>query len=109
MPTYEYACKHCGIIEVFQSIKEAPLTKCPTCRAAGLQRMISGGAGVIFKGSGFWETDYNRGADYKKKAKADTKTDPATPAAKTEPKLQPAPTSTPTPSSTDVKPSTKGD
>jgi putative FmdB family regulatory protein len=100
MPTYEYACKKCGIVEVFQSIKEDALTRCPTCRAAGFHRLISRGGGVIFKGSGFWETDYNRGSDYKKKAK---EADAAAPAAKPEPKMQPVATpttatkSTPTP------------
>lgn len=77
MPTYEYACKKCGIMEVFQSIKDAPLTVCPTCKAKGFQRMVTRGGGVIFKGEGFWETDYNRGADYQKKAKSDTATTPA--------------------------------
>jgi len=71
MPTYEYACPTCGIVEAFQSIKEPALTKCPSCKKAKVQRMISSGAGIIFKGSGFWETDYNRGGDYAKKQKAD--------------------------------------
>ena len=71
MPTYEYACPKCGIVEVFQSIKEAALTKCPTCKKAKVQRMVSLGGGVIFKGSGFWETDYNRSSDYQTKSKAD--------------------------------------
>jgi putative FmdB family regulatory protein len=71
MPTYEYACPTCGIVEAFQSIKEPALTKCPSCKKAKVQRMISSGGGVIFKGSGFWETDYNRGGDYAKKQKAD--------------------------------------
>lgn len=72
MPTYEYACPTCGIVEAFQSIKEAALTKCPSCKKAKVQRMISTGGGVIFKGSGFWETDYNRSGDYSKKQKADS-------------------------------------
>jgi putative FmdB family regulatory protein len=71
MPTYEYACPTCGLIEVFQSIKEKALTKCPQCKKAKVTRIISGGAGVIFKGSGFWETDYNRSSDYQAKSKAD--------------------------------------
>ena len=75
MPTYEYACPKCGIVEAFQSIKEPALTKCPTCKKAKVQRMISGGGGVIFKGSGFWETDYNRSGDYAKKQKADVAPD----------------------------------
>jgi len=72
MPTYEYACPTCGIVEAFQSIKEPALTKCPNCKKAKVQRMISSGGGVIFKGSGFWETDYNRSGDYAKKQKADS-------------------------------------
>lgn len=69
MPTYEYACPTCGIVEAYQSIKDAAFTKCPNCKKAKVQRIISGGGGVIFKGSGFWETDYNRSSDYQKKDK----------------------------------------
>lgn len=59
MPTYEYRCENCGNeIEVLQSIKDAPLTKCPKCGKETLKKMISGGAGLIFKGSGFYLTDY---------------------------------------------------
>jgi len=73
MPTYEYACPNCGIVECFQSIKDAALTKCPTCRKCKVSRLVSSGAAVIFKGSGFWETDYNRSDDYnKKKASSET-------------------------------------
>ncbi len=68
MPTYEYACPTCGIVEVFQSIKDDALKKCPTCKKQKVTRMVSSGVGIIFKGSGFWETDYNRTKDYKKKA-----------------------------------------
>jgi putative FmdB family regulatory protein len=71
MPTYEYACPDCGIVEVFQSMSEKPLTKCPQCKKKKVHRMLSGGAGVIFKGSGFWETDYNRSDDYKSKSKSE--------------------------------------
>lgn len=86
MPTYEYACPHCGIFEVFQSITEAALTKCPKCKKRKVARMMSGGAGVIFKGSGFWETDYNRSADYQKKTKAESGEPPAQSKTQTEPK-----------------------
>lgn len=71
MPTYEYACPKCGIVEAFQSIKEDALTKCPQCKKAKVQRMVSLGGGVIFKGSGFWETDYNRSSDYQSKSKSE--------------------------------------
>lgn len=71
MPTYDYACPTCGIVEVFQSIKEDALKKCPRCKKAKVQRMVSAGGGVIFKGSGFWETDYNRSSDYRTKSKGE--------------------------------------
>jgi len=60
MPTYEYKCKDCGYtFENFQSMKDKPITKCPKCDG-NVQRLISGGAGVIFKSSGFYATDYGR-------------------------------------------------
>ena len=59
MPTYEYRCKHCGHgLEIFQSIKARPRRRCPNCRRNGLERIINGGMGLIFKGSGFYVTDY---------------------------------------------------
>ena len=58
MPTYEYKCQACGFtFEKFQSIKDKPVKKCPKCDGT-VQRLISGGAGVIFKGSSFYSTDY---------------------------------------------------
>ncbi len=67
MPTYEYACKRCGHqFEVYQPITANALKRCPACKKLGLQRLISGGAGLIFKGSGFYETDYKRSAAYAK-------------------------------------------
>ena len=72
MPTYEYKCAKCGDqFEVFQSITAQPLKVCGQCRGR-LQRLIGGGAGIIFKGAGFYATDY-RSADYKAKAQAETK------------------------------------
>jgi putative FmdB family regulatory protein len=60
MPTYEYECVKCHYtFEEFQQISEAPLEKCPKC-GGRLRRLITGGAGVIFKGSGFYVTDYKR-------------------------------------------------
>ena len=74
MPTYEYECRACGhTCEVFQRITETPKRKCPECGKQRLKRLIGAGAGFIFKGSGFYETDY-RSAEYKRKAKADTST-----------------------------------
>ncbi len=72
MPTYDYECGVCGhTCEVFQSISDARKRKCPECGKNGLKRLIGAGAGVIFKGGGFYETDYRSDA-YKAKAKADT-------------------------------------
>lgn len=71
MPTYEYVCQACKHqLEEFQSITAKPLRKCPSCRKLKLKRLIGTGAGVIFKGSGFYETDY-RSDSYKKAAKAE--------------------------------------
>ncbi|MEM0915454.1 MAG: zinc ribbon domain-containing protein [Planctomycetota bacterium] len=72
MPTYEYACESCGHqFEEFQSMSAKPLRKCPECGELKLKRLIGIGAGVIFKGSGFYETDY-RSEGYKKDEKAET-------------------------------------
>jgi putative FmdB family regulatory protein len=71
MPTYEYACPKCGLVEAFQSIKEDALSKCPVCKKHKVTRMVSLGGGVIFKGSGFWETDYNRSKEYADKSKGE--------------------------------------
>ena len=72
MPTYEYACSACGHhFEEFHSITAKPISKCPKCGKKKVQRLISAGAGFIFKGSGFYETDY-RSEAYKTAAKADS-------------------------------------
>ena len=61
MPTYDYACKKCGFrFEEFQSIAAAPIEVCPQCQEEAVERILSGGAGLIFKGSGFYITDYAR-------------------------------------------------
>ncbi|MGC8561012.1 MAG: FmdB family zinc ribbon protein [Phycisphaerae bacterium] len=74
MPTYEYQCKACGNkFEAFQSISAKPIKKCPACGKNTVQRLISAGAGIIFKGSGFYETDY-RSESYKSAAKKETPT-----------------------------------
>ena len=73
MPTYDYECKKCGHNwEAFQSIKAEPLKKCPECKKAGAKRVIGPGAAILFKGSGFYLTDY-RSDSYKKAAEADKK------------------------------------
>ena len=70
MPTYEYECRECGHrFELFQSIKGKPRRKCPEC-GGRVERLIGSGAAVIFRGSGFYQTDY-RSPEYKRKAKAE--------------------------------------
>ena len=69
MPTYDYLCEKCGHeFEKFQSITAGASRKCPKCGKMSLRRLIGAGAGIIFKGSGFYETDY-RSSDYKEAAK----------------------------------------
>jgi putative FmdB family regulatory protein len=69
MPTYQYLCGGCGHeFEQFQSIKARPLRKCPACSRMQLNRLIGTGGGIIFKGSGFYQTDY-RSENYKNSAK----------------------------------------
>lgn len=100
MPTYEYTCEKCRYkFEQFQSIKARPLRTCPKCGRKNLKRLIGAGAGVIFKGSGFYETDYRsesyKKAEKKEKDSADTKTKDKEPKAeakdkKTDKKTKPA-------------------
>ncbi|MCB1077794.1 MAG: zinc ribbon domain-containing protein [Verrucomicrobiae bacterium] len=75
MPTYDYKCDKCGHqFEVFQSMKDDRLTDCPVEGCGGsIRRLLGTGAGIIFKGSGFYQTDY-RSDSYKKAAKADSGT-----------------------------------
>ncbi len=73
MPTYDYVCGKCEYaFEEFQSIKAAPLKKCPACGKPALKRLMGTGGGLIFKGSGFYTTDY-RSESYKKAADGDSK------------------------------------
>ncbi|MXX71605.1 MAG: zinc ribbon domain-containing protein [Gemmatimonadetes bacterium] len=68
MPTYEYRCRDCGRdFEVFQRMSDQPGAPCPDC-GHGAERLISGGAGLLFKGDGFYITDY-RSEDYRKRAR----------------------------------------
>ena len=70
MPTYDYECDACGHrFEEFQSMKDDPLKKCPECKKKKLRRLIGTGAAILFKGSGFYQTDY-RSESYKSAAKA---------------------------------------
>lgn len=92
MPTYEYVCQKCSHeFEQFQSIKDEPLKRCPECKGK-VVRKIGTGAGLLFKGSGFYITDY-RSENYKKAAKSEsasasagTASPASAPAAKTESK-----------------------
>lgn len=71
MPTYEYQCSACGhAFEKFHSITAAPIKVCPECKKKTVKRLIGTGAGLIFKGSGFYITDY-RSDSYKSAAKSD--------------------------------------
>ena len=92
MPTYEYQCEKCGMIfEEFQSISAPPLTKCKNASCDGaVKRLFSPGAGFLFKGSGFYITDY-RSESYRKQAKADSGTS-GSPAGDAKPSISPSPT-----------------
>lgn len=73
MPTYDYRCNACKHeFEHMQSMKDKPLKKCPECGKSALERLIGTGGAIIFKGGGFYQTDY-RSDSYKKAAEADTK------------------------------------
>ena len=82
MPTYDYKCKACGHeFELYQSMTESSKRKCPACGKNALERLIGTGAAVLFKGSGFYQTDY-RSESYKSAAKADQEAaKPSAPAA----------------------------
>jgi len=72
MPTYEYRCTECGHrFEVFQMISDPPVDQCPIC-GGHVEKLISAGAGLLFKGSGFYITDY-RSSSYKKAAESESK------------------------------------
>ena len=84
MPTYEYICRACEHeFEEFQSIKADPIKVCPKCRKKKVERKISTGGAVIFKGGGFYETDY-RSEGYKSAADADKKAAEGKPESKSE-------------------------
>ena len=71
MPTYEYECDKCGHhFEVFQSMSEPPRKRCPKCRGK-VRRLVGGGAGIVFKGSGFYATDY-RSSSYKEQKRKES-------------------------------------
>jgi len=71
MPTYDYVCDACDHkFELLQSIKDDPIKKCPACKKLKLRRLFGTGLAIVFKGSGFYQTDY-RSESYKKAAAAD--------------------------------------
>ncbi len=82
MPTYEYRCKSCGHeFEEFQTMSSDPLTVCPKCARPSLKRLMSSGVGLIFKGSGFYLTDYKKSntslsSSAKSESKADSPSEP---------------------------------
>ena len=77
MPTYEYECPDCGVaFERFQSITDRPVRRCPECGKRKVRRLLGAGAGIIFRGSGFYQTDY-RSSEYKAKASAEEGTSSA--------------------------------
>lgn len=79
MPTYEYECEACGHqFETFQSITDKPLRRCPKCGRLKMRRLIGKGAGIIFKGSGFYQTDY-RSESYNKQMKEEKRETTAEP------------------------------
>lgn len=72
MPTYDYECQKCHHhLEAFHAMSAEPLKDCPACGKPALKRLIGTGAGLLFKGSGFYQTDY-RSDSYKKSAAADS-------------------------------------
>jgi putative FmdB family regulatory protein len=76
MPTYEYECQKCSHrFELFQSMKAEPVKQCPECKGA-VKRLIGLGGGILFKGSGFYQTDH-RSSSYKKKEESDKAPEPA--------------------------------
>jgi putative FmdB family regulatory protein len=83
MPTYEYECPKCHhAFELVQSMRDEPIKRCPQCKKLGVKRLVGGGAGLIFKGTGFYITDYrNKDSAAKEKRKAGGESKPAPPAA----------------------------
>lgn len=93
MPTYDYKCSACGhTFDELQSFSEPPLTKCPACKKNKLERLFGGGGAIIFKGSGFYETDYRRTGDAAPKPEGEaTKSETKSEAKADAPAATPAP------------------
>jgi putative FmdB family regulatory protein len=90
MPTYEYVCTEGHAFEKIQKMSDRPLRKCPTCGARA-ERKVSGGSGLIFKGSGFYITDYGKDGKGARKEPAADAAPAATPTAPAAPAPPPAP------------------
>lgn len=117
MPTYDYECSACGHrFEELQSFADPPLTKCPNCKKNKLTRLFGGGGAIIFKGGGFYETDYRRAGEKNSETAEADKSDnkPETkPETKTESKADASdgsssPPPPPTTSKSDSKPKGSG-
>lgn len=106
MPTYEYRCPKGHAFDVFQKMSDPPGATCPECGQAA-ERVISAGAGFLFKGAGFYITDY-RSEDYKKKARTEAPGGEGKPAATGEKKAKAEGPSEPKPEKPAAKPPAKG-
>jgi putative FmdB family regulatory protein len=94
MPTYDYECDACGhTFELFQSISEPVQKKCPECGKLKLRRLFGTGAAVVFKGSGFYQTDY-RSESYRKAAEKEKSGGESKSESKSESKAEPKPAAT---------------
>ena len=103
MPTYDYECDACGHkFELFQNISEDPKKKCPECKKSKLRRLFGTGAAIMFKGSGFYQTDY-RSESYKQAAEKDSKA-----SSESASESKPSDAKTPETKSTDVKKTDSG-
>ena len=79
MPTYDYKCQACGHDwELFQSMKDSPVKSCPKCKKRKAKRLLGLGAGIIFKGTGFYETDYKKKSPEKKEGDSDSGSEKST-------------------------------
>ena len=108
MPTYEYVCDACHhAFDEWQSFAADKLTKCPKCKKAKLRRLFGSGAAIVFKGSGFYETDYRRTDADKSAEKADKEAATAKPETKADTKTEATPKAdTPAPAAEPVAPKT---
>lgn len=99
MPTYDYHCNACGAdLEIFHSMTQSAKRKCPECGKLKLERRIGAGGGILFRGSGFYETDYRsesyrKGADAEKSSGSDSSKSPSKPPSKSSSKSPPESTS----------------